>query len=378
MSAMRKATLLVLAAAAFASRPPDLPFDKHTLDLGASETAGVADVNNDGKPDIISGEFWYEGPAWKPHRFRELGFQNNYIDDFSDLPIDADGDGHVDIVSCSWFSKRLSFWKNPGKGKGGLWTSSDMQTGHSIEFCFLVDLDNDGKAREVLPQFGGAAMPLSWYEYKDGGWKRHQVSEKSWGHGIGAGDVNKDGRADVLVPSGWFEAPADPRSGAWTWHPDFESFGMKSTGFLHVLDVDQDGRNDVITGLAHDYGIFFLRNAGDGKFQKQLIDDSWSQPHATTIVDLNKDGRPDLLTGKRYMAHNGKDPGEREPLGVYWYEWVKSADGKKMDFVRHIIDFGTRAGGGMQLAASDVDGDGDIDVVAPGKAGLFLFVNKTR
>ena len=47
--------------------------------------------------------------------------------------------------------------------------------------------------------------------------------------------------------------------------------------------------------------------------------------HAVTLVDLNGDGKLDILTGKRFMAHNGKDPGERESLGIYWYEQVTDA-----------------------------------------------------
>lgn len=377
MTGMKAAACLLASALLFASRPPDLPFEKRTLDLGANETAAFADVNGDGKLDIVAGENWYEAPAWKQHRFREFGFANNYIDDFSDLPLDADGDGRTDIVSCSWFAQTLTFWRNPGKA-GAMWQPQTIQAGAPIEFCFLVDLDNDGKAHEILPQFGNVKQPLAWYEFKNGAWQTRQVSDKSHGHGIGAGDVNKDGRADILVPNGWFEAPADPRSGGWTWHPDFEPLALKSTSFLHVHDVDGDGRNDVITGLAHDYGVLFLRNNGEGKWAKQVIDDSWSQPHAIHLVDLNKDGQLDILTGKRFMAHNGKDPGEREPLGIYWYEWRKTPDGKRLDFARHIVDFATRTGAGMQLAVADYDKDGDLDIVAPGKSGLFLFENKTK
>ena len=71
------------------------------------------------------------------------------------------------------------------------------------------------------------------------------------------------------------------------------------------------------------------------------------------------------------MAHNGRDPGEREPLGIYWYEWL-TLNGR-MEWKRHIIDYSTRAGGGMQIPVVDIDGDGDLDVVTPGKSGLFLF-----
>ncbi len=89
---------------------------------------------------------------------------------------------------------------------------------------------------------------------------------------------------------------------------------------------------------------------------------------AVTLADLDGDGQKDFVTGKRYMAHNGKDPGEREPLGVYWYHCGKSDDGKRIEWSRHLIDYSTRAGGGMQIAVADLDGDGDLGVVTPSRA----------
>src|SRR5262249_35121313 len=144
-------------------RPGEVAFQKHSVDLGASETCAVADINNDGKLDLISGENWFEGPRWVKHKFRSLSFSNNYIDNFSDLPIDINGDGNIDIVSCSYFTKRLVWMENPGRGNG-MWKEHEIDSGASGEFVFLVDLDNDGKARELLPQYGQANAPLAWYE----------------------------------------------------------------------------------------------------------------------------------------------------------------------------------------------------------------------
>ena len=97
------------------------------------------------------------------------------------------------------------------------------------------------------------------------------------------------------------------------------------------------------------------------------------QPHTITMVDLNKDGKPDFLTGKRFMAHNGRDPGEREPLGIYWFQSVKEASGK-VQWIKHVIDYSTRTGSGMQMPVADINGDGLLDFVTPGKSGLYLFL----
>jgi hypothetical protein len=373
---MRLLLLTVASLAAFAAgRPADIPFERHTLDLGANETCALADVNGDKRLDIIAGENWFEGPSWKRRKFRDLPFTNNYIDNFSDLPLDVNGDGRIDVVSVSWFSRRVAWFENPGK-TDTQWREHPIEAGAPSEFAFLVDLNNDGKAEELLPQFGSDKAPLAWFEVKNGKFVKHVAAPGSMGHGIGAGDVNGDKRTDILTPKGWLEAPANPHSSDWKMHPGFPP--GSHLGFMHVIDVNKDGRNDVLTSFAHDYGIFWLEQGADGSWTKHVIDDSWSQAHAVTLVDLNGDGKVDILTGKRYMAHNGKDPGEREPLGVYWYEQVPAASGKGIEWVRHLIDYGGRAGGGMQIPVADIDGDGDLDFATAGKSGVFLFENLTK
>jgi hypothetical protein len=129
--------------------------------------------------------------------------------------------------------------------------------------------------------------------------------------------------------------------------------------------------------MAHNYGIFWMEQMPNHTWTKHMIDDSWSQGHAMTMVDLNGDGRMDFITGKRYMAHNGRDPGEREPLGIYWYEYFKTEAGQ-VEWARHVVDYSTSTGAGMQVAVMDVDGDSDLDFAVGGKSGVYLFENLTK
>ena len=387
--------LLVMGASALwfiprtsAQGSDEIPFRKHTIDLGPSETVAIVDMNRDGKLDIVSGENWFEqappaapgeGPRWIKHKFRSLPYSNFYLEDLSDLVIDVNGDGYPDIVSCSYWSKPLTWWENPG-AQDKPWKEHVIESRSPVEFAFLVDILNTGKPQQLLPQFGDPNFPLTWYELSgkggDSAWIGHVVSPKSYGHGIGAGDVNGDGRTDIITPKGWFEAPPDPRNGQWIFHPEFD---LGATGFIYTLDVNGDGLPDIVTSLGHDYGIFWYEQkkdaAGNRTWIKHLIDNSWSQAHAMTLVDLEGDGHIDIVTGKRYFAHNGHDPGDHEPLGIYWYEPIKV--GNELQWRRHVIDYSTRTGGGMQIAVVDIDGDGDLDIVVAGKSGLFLFENLT-
>jgi len=366
--------VFVLAAAATSARSPEIPFERLTIDLGISETCAIADFNGDGLPDLFSGNAWYENPTWKKHVVRDLKEYGTYTASLSDLPLDVDGDGKIDIVSSGWHSKRIWWSRNPGK-QDAMWEDHLVEDRFPVEFSFLVDLDNDGKANEVLPQFGDQRAPTMWYEPRGGTLQGHIASPRSYGHGIGVGDINRDGRNDIITPEGWLEAPADPRQEEWKFHSEFK---LGTTSFIFVIDLNEDGLPDLLTAYAHDYGIFWMEQRPDHTWVKRMIDDSWSQPHALTLIDLNGDGRKDLITGKRYMAHDGHDPGEREPLGIYWYEYRRSADGKTVEWSRHIIDYGSRAGGGMHIPVVDIDGDGDLDFAAGGKSGLFLFENLTK
>jgi hypothetical protein len=377
-----------------ASRPADIAFNVRMIDPGYSESVAVADFNRDGRLDILSAEYWYEAPGWTKHKIRDIPFNGSYIDNFSDLPADVDGDGYTDIVQIAYFGRRIVWLKNPGKSRGA-WSETLIEAVGPTEFAFLVDLNNDGKPLEILPEFTGAASaPLTWYELRNGAWVKHVISSESHGHGIGAGDVNGDKRNDIITPNGWFEAPvaaapdAQQRDEpAWVFHPTNWGIMPVQPGtpppptqgparapeyaFMYVLDINKDGRNDVLTSMAHSYGVLWFEQLANGGWTRRVIDSTWANAHSSALADLNGDGQIDLVAAKRYFGRGGADPSEREPMGIYWYEF-RPGPSAGVEWIRHIIDYGGRAGGGLQMVVQDVDGDGDLDVVTAGKTGLFL------
>jgi HEAT repeat protein len=347
-------------------------FKLHVINADSRfEAAGVLDVNRDGKLDIFCGGFWYEAPDWKPHFVRDIKEEGNYFYDFANLPMDVDGDGWVDIANAAWHNKMVFWERNPGT-KSGSWEVFQIDTPGNMETALAVDVNGDGQL-DVLPNIMSEA---AWYEYHrdasaPGGarWEKHQLPKEAAGHGIGSGDINKDGRCDIVAPKGWLEQTAT----GWQWHPEFD-LGSTSIPIL-VHDVDSDGDMDIVWGLGHDYGIYWLEQKPDnGKrvWEKHLIDKSWSQPHFMVMAD--NDGKAELVTGKRYYAHNGNDPGENDPVCVYYYKF----DASTKNWMRHTIHEGGRVGFGINTAVVDIDGDGDLDVVAPGKSGLYLLENLTK
>jgi HEAT repeat protein len=339
------------------------------------EAAGICDVNKDGKLDIVSGGSWYEAPQWKQHFIREVQYEGGYYYDFASLPMDIDGDGWTDIAGAAWHNKKVFWVRNPGDS-GKAWEVIDVDEPGNMETALAFDINGDGQM-DILPNIMSQA---AWYEFgRDASaphgvrWTKHPLPQEAAGHGNGAGDVNGDGRMDVVAPKGWVEQPADA-SGEWTWHGEFD-LGQCSVPAL-VHDVDGDKDVDIIYGFGHNYGLFWLEQgkdaAGGRTWTRHLIDDSWSQPHFMLLADVDNDGKAELVTGKRYYAHNGNDPGENDPKCVYYYTW----DGARWQ--RHLIHEGGMVAFGINTQAADIDGDGDLDIVAPGKSGLYLLENTLK
>ena len=382
-----------LAAEAMAQSSAKLPagplkFIPHRIDKFRSEACGVADFNHDGKLDILAGENLYLAPDWKPVKVRTIKGSvdeagKGYRWDFANIPLDVDGDGLPDLISVDWFEKHAVWFRNTGAA-GGEWPLAVVEENGNFESGDLCDIDGDGKTLEILPH----VQRTVWYEVVKGpGDKRtfatHVVSEKLLPFGAGVGDLNGDGRPDIIRPSAWFEAPTDPRHGQWIEHP--VALGHKDEGKadhtaqILVFDVNGDGLNDIICSSAHEYGIFWYEQAREGgqiRFKQRLIDNSWTQAHSLALGDLDGDGMPELVVGKRFMAHNGGDPEEEAPLGLCCYKLYRQPT---PTWVKHIISYNEGIGSGMNICLVDLDGDSDLDIVVTGKfGGPVWFENKLK
>lgn len=370
-------------------------FQKQVLsDKFFAEGAAFGDFNHDGQMDIVAGPFWWEGPDFKkehayypPKAFDPL----NYSDNFAAYVSDINGDGWDDIIVIP-FPGVEGFWYENTKGKEGNWVRRQTIAVVDNESPTFQDITGDGKPELICSTDGyfGYASPDP--KDLDKAWTFHRISDQTAGgkftHGLGVGDVNGDGRLDLLEKSGWWEQPAkldgDP---VWKKHP----FAFSPSGGAHMLteDINGDGRPDVITSLvAHGYGVVWweqLAGEGEPQFQQHLIvggpktEESkhgvvFSQPHAVDFVDIDGDGLKDVVTGKRFWAHGPKgDPEPNSAAVLYWFQRAKSADGS-IDWLPHLID--DDSGIGTQVMAGDVTGDGKPDIIVGNKKGVFVHRQK--
>ncbi len=381
-------TCLVSAAE---NKDKDIQWQKIVLTTKfRSEGAAFGDFNKDGAMDVVSGHVWYEGPDFtKEHKFMEAdddfdpeGYTNSFVN-FAD---DINGDGWIDIIICPHPGTDGSWYENP-KGEDGLWKqhASTIQLGNESQAW--TDVNGDGKNELIFNRDGwyGLCFPRS-----DKEWDFFKVSSEDakyqrYFHGNGYGDLNGDGRVDLLEMDGWWEQPENFDDSPWKFH-EFH-FADAASNML-VADFNGDGLNDVFTAWhCHLYGlvVWLQKRADDGSidFEPQWLiptepADGFfpkvSQLHSMALGDFNRDGVLDVVTGKRWWAHGSKgdvDPGATPYL--IWWETKRGENGS-VSFVPHVID--DASGVGTQVVAQDINGDAIPDVLVGNKRGCFVFLSK--
>jgi hypothetical protein len=365
-------------------------FQKITLtDKFYSEGAACADFNQDGKMDVIAGPYIYLGPDYKKtveiypaKAFEKKDYSKNFLC-FAD---DLNGDKYPDVLVYGFPGEPAAWYENP-KGKEGPWVKRDALPGLDNESPMYGDVSGDGKP-DIVCMNGGALGYATADADPNKPWTFHAVTPKDkkrqrFSHGIGYGDLNGDGKIDLLEQDGWWEQPATPAAdGLWKPHPF--KFAPAAAQML-VYDVDGDKDNDVITAIhCHNYGITWYENVKEGgeiAFKPHVVigekpEDSpyglrFSQAHAFDLADFDGDGVLDFVTGKRHWAHGEK--GDKEPGApavVYWFRIARSPQG--VDMVPFLVD--DNSGVGTQVMAADMNGDKVPDIVVANKTGAYVFL----
>jgi hypothetical protein len=306
---------------------------------------------------------------------------------------DVDGDGWLDIIAAGWNTNGIYWYKNPGNGPAERNAPWEMHlpweprllatTRGRMEMFVMHDYNGDG-----IPELHSACYargePLEvwrWTKNTNGepALTPFVLGAEGGGHGIAFGDVNGDGRVDVLCEIGWYERPeGDPFAKPWKLHRETDLSRMHPSCPFAVKDLNGDGRLDIIFGRGHAYGLYWWeqlapKEDGTTQWRQHVIDESWSQAHAIMFADLDGDGEEELIAGKCIWAHNGGDPGAAEPPAVYYYKWNRA----NLKFTRHTIAApGEGVALGRQYSVVDLNGDGRPDILAPSKHSFWILFNE--
>jgi hypothetical protein len=374
-------TLFTTAASA------EVKFKKIKVDdLFRSEGVAIGDINKDGKTDLCVGDIWYEAPDWKIHEIRKPREpkRGGYTEGFGVYSGDFNKDGWVDFLVIPFHGKDAKWYENP-KGKfDAHWKEYFAFPKTGNETRIYPDLFQDGKRVFLM----GIDGQIAWAEVPADPtkpWPVHGIGEKGdvektkgpahkFAHGLGAGDINGDGKWDVIVPGGWYEHPVSGRAhtGLWKFHKTQTT--DRNTADIYAVDADGDGRNDIFASSAHGKGIFFSKHGGptdEPTFKRSTLHDKIRVTHSLNYVDINGDGKKDLVTGQRPGTHGS--PNMKDPSELFWFEIVMTK-GQIPTLIPHEID--TSSGMGAQFVTADFNGDKKIDVIVSGRKGVYIFLQE--
>jgi hypothetical protein len=372
----------------------------HFEDFYHGWSAAAGDFNHDGVLDVTIGNRYYLGPTFTESREVYAGQAFNPAKEYApamvNFAFDYTADGWDDILVVE--SRTPVLYANP-KGESRRWTRYQVfTTPVTSESIMFKDVNGDGKPDAIYS--GGGTVQWVGVDVANptGTWKTYTVSQPGVPtsiHGIGGGDINGDGKTDIVAPHGWWEQPAAGATETpWTFHQGAFGRNGNAGGNMEVYDVNGDKLPDIVTALAaHGFGLAWYEQkrdpAGKISFVERLIMHdfagrnaggvTFTELHALTIADIDGDGIEDIITGKRHWAHldSYSDPDAHGAPVLYWYRTVRNPKAPGgAEFVPELIH--NRSGVGSMIQVADLNKDGAIDIIAATNRGGHIFWNTPR
>ena len=363
-----KPDLIVGGAKLVWYRNPDWQkFDIGTAIKEFTTDCQAKDMNGDGRPDVVTGDgdgannvIWLEnidgGSSWVRHA---IGSHGNWVHDLE--VADFDGDGKPDVLTHGhgthvWYQDSPSVWADRNLSAGD----------KTKEGIGIGDIDSDGRIDFVQ---GG------WW-FKNPGNRADQWTAYTFAAGYdggsytaAVGDINGDGRPDIAVSEqhkrhelAWYTGPSDPRQGPWEKHVLANDIGAHK---LNIADMNGDGRADLVVGLElAELRLYVNRGGTAPKFDKTTLNTTGC--HNARVADVNGDGKADILCAN-YLDHPpvelwiNQTPAPAPATQDKWH-YIK------VDSTRTKLGTGIPAFG---LAFGDFNGDGLVDIVS----GKYFYRN---
>lgn len=353
-----------------------LHFQEHSLaaDLRGGYQVVIADLNRDGKPDLIalaSGMkelVWFENPGWTRHVII-----NNAARMINCAAYDTDGDGLPEIALAQEFANDpresigiVSILKHKGDPTQ-LWESTEIDRLPSSHRLRWADIDHSGKKVLVNAPLAGASVLPPEYKgnvplvlYRPGVWKREVISTALEGvlHGISILDIDRDGREDILTASfGGVDSFRFGKDGRWLRNKlvKGDPAPWPKSGASEIA-VGMIGKERFLATIEPWHGNqVAVYRFGQTDWERLVIENSLNDGHTLLTADLNSDGRDEIIAGYR---------GAGRSVNIY------SFDKNSKKWIKQVLD-----NGGISAAAcavADLNGDGKIDVACIGSATMNL------
>ena len=367
------ASIITSLAGPLPARGVDVPFTEHVISTAATGAWSVfaTDVDGDGDTDVLSASSvddkiaWYENDGGSPPAFTERVISTTARNSTSVFATDVDGDGDTDVLSASPGTYNKIAWYENNGGSPPTFTERMISTiARNSDSVFAADVDGDGDT-DVLSASQGADR-ISWYE-SDGGspptFNERVITEDPDGPGgvegfangarsVFATDVDGDGDTDVLSASlfdhriAWYESDGGSP-------PAFTERVISTTAnhaiSVFATDVDGDGDTDVLSASFVDSKIAWYASDGGSPptFTERVVSTAADAAFSVFATDVDGDGDIDVLSASR------------DDHKIAWYE---SDGGSPPTFTERVIS--TAAARAFSVFATDLDGDGDTDVLS--------------